>query len=145
MPVVNVGKGDIMVSPRQTLVCTINTVGAMGAGVAKAMRNRVPGLWKFYRKLYEGNMLRVDKMYVYPWGEKQILLFPTKRDWKNNSQAGWIENNLARLSVRWEDMGITSMAFPPLGCGNGNLDFAEIEPLMRKYLDDLPFETDIVL
>lgn len=145
MPIVSVEKGNIMHSQRQTLVCTINTVGAMGAGVAKAMRNEVPGLWKFYRKLYEGNALRVNRMFVYKWGERQILLFPTKKDWRNDSQEGWIENNLSRLAVKWEDMGITSMAIPPLGCGNGNLDFGRVEPMMRLFLDGLPFETDIVL
>ena len=145
MPIVNVGKGDIMASTRQTLLCTINTHGAMGAGVAKAMRDTVPGLWKFYRKLYENNSLRVDRTFVYRCGDRQILLFPTKRDWKHPSNPAWIETNLSKLSLNWERVGITSLAMPPLGCGNGGLDFKDIEPMIRFFLDPLPFETDIVL
>jgi hypothetical protein len=38
-------------------------------------------------------------------------------------------------------MGIHSIAFPPLGCGNGQLDFrSQVQPLMEKYLQPLPIE-----
>jgi O-acetyl-ADP-ribose deacetylase (regulator of RNase III) len=34
-------------------------------------------------------------------------------------------------------MGIQSIAFPKLGCGHGNLSWAEVGPLMVNYLSPL--------
>lgn len=37
-----------------------------------------------------------------------------------------------------------SIAFPPLGCGNSQLDFAtQIQPLMARYLKNLPIDVFI--
>jgi len=34
-------------------------------------------------------------------------------------------------------MGVSSISFPPLGCGNGNLDWNEVCPLMERFLRSL--------
>ena len=36
--------------------------------------------------------------------------------------------------------GITSAAFPCLGCGNGGLNWQDVKPLMEKYLGVLPID-----
>lgn len=147
MPIVQELEGDVSASPRQTLVCTINTTGAMGAGVALSLRESIPGLYEFYRKLHKAKALTVDKMYLYPFGEgRQVLLFPTKQWWGNPSRYDWIEANLIWLRDKHEQMGISDMAMVPLGCGNGHLNYEDmIRPLMYHYLDPLPFETDIII
>ena len=40
-------------------------------------------------------------------------------------------------------MGITSIAFPALGCGHGGLNWNDVKPLMKKYLEDLDIEIEI--
>src|SRR6185503_6014148 len=34
-------------------------------------------------------------------------------------------------------MGITSASFPPLGCGNGNLEWSDVRPVIERYLINL--------
>ena len=48
---------------------------------------------------------------------------------------------LKKFVSEYEKLGITSIAFPLLGCGNGGLKWEkEVKPLMEKYLKSLPIE-----
>lgn len=42
-------------------------------------------------------------------------------------------------------MGIESIAFPKLGCGNGGLEWSVVKPIMEKYLSDLPISVYIYI
>ena len=44
---------------------------------------------------------------------------------------------------KYADYHISSAAFPKLGCGNGELNWNEVKPLMEKCLKDLPIEINI--
>ena len=39
-----------------------------------------------------------------------------------------------------QEKRITSISFPQLGCGNGDLEWADVKPLMERYLKGLPAE-----
>ena len=43
----------------------------------------------------------------------------------------------------YAEKNITSIAFPKLGCGNGELDWNDVRPLMEKYLKPLPIDVYI--
>jgi appr-1-p processing protein len=43
----------------------------------------------------------------------------------------------------YEKYGITSVAFPPLGCGNGGLTWEIVGPIMYQKLKNLPIEVEI--
>jgi uncharacterized protein YwgA len=47
---------------------------------------------------------------------------------------------LAAHHVQWE---ITSIAMPPLGCGNGGLEWSEVGPLIYQKLHALPINVDV--
>ena len=49
-----------------------------------------------------------------------------------------IEEGLSALVEVTEQLGIRSMAIPPLGCGNGGLDWSEVRPLIARALERLP-------
>lgn len=49
----------------------------------------------------------------------------------------WVEAGLDKFVRTYVDQGITEIAFPKLGCGNGNLEWSEVKPLMERYLSDL--------
>ena len=66
---------------------------------------------------------------------KWILNFPTKIDWKNPSKIEYIEEGLKKFVEIWSEKGITSVAFPLLGCSNGGLNPDEVIPIMEKYLN----------
>lgn len=141
-------RGSVLEAPQQTLTVTCNCEGAMGAGVAKAFKERVPGLYNWYRDLCQRGEFTPDSLWIYPWDSqnKQVLLFPTKIEWRYPSMFPMIEWNLRKLRRLYREMGITSLAIPPLGCGNGKLLYEEqIRDLMFEYLSDLDVDVGIYL
>jgi len=66
------------------------------------------------------------------------LNFPTKDDWRNDSELEYVENGLKYLAENYQDLGIYTIAMPALGCGNGGLNWDEVKLRMEKYLGELP-------
>jgi O-acetyl-ADP-ribose deacetylase (regulator of RNase III) len=125
---------SLMESSSQTLVNTVNCVGVMGKGVAKAFKSREPDMFAAYKRLCDQKLLKPGKLWLWRGSEQWVLNFPTKLHWKNPSQLEWIEAGLEKFVQTYEAQGITEIAFPKLGCGNGGLDWDEVRPLMELYL-----------
>lgn len=149
------GRRDIFTCESQTLTCTTNVAGAMGAGIALQFKENIPEIYPYYRKLFplrfhltdEDGAELVKQLHVHrdPDSGRQVLLFPTKIHWRNPSKLEWIESNLVTLCNRYEELGITSLAVPPLGCQNGGLSYArDVRPVMQRYLGSLPIPVEIV-
>ena len=137
-------KGDIFQSPAQVLVNTVNTVGVMGKGIALDFKHLFPEMFELYRKLCEDGKLQIGVLWLYKTPNKWVLNFPTKRHWREPSRVEDIEAGLSKFAASYSQMGIHSIAFPPIGCGNGQLDFkTQVQPLMEKYLRNLPIEVFI--
>lgn len=145
MPIIEV-TGDVLSSASQTLLCTTNCNGAMGAGIALAFKRAYPSIFKRYYKLHTDGRLHVNRLFVGVPDEdpnKLILLFPTKDKWWDDSKLEWIEANLQTLANRFEEFGITTLAMPYLGTRNGNLLADDVKPLIFKYLDPLPIRIEL--
>ena len=72
-------------------------------------------------------------------------MFPTKQNWRNPSKIEYIEDGLLKFVNTYAEKNISSIAFPRLGCGNGELDWNEVRPVMEKYLKPLPIDVYIYL
>lgn len=127
--------GDIFKSETQTIVNTVNCVGAMGAGIALEFKNRYPNMFLSYKKICNLNQLKPGLLHLYKKEEKWILNFPTKDHYKDPSTLKYIELGLIKFKETYKEKGITSISFPKLGCGKGGLDFKDVKPLMEKYLN----------
>lgn len=135
--------GDILKSKAQTLVNTVNCVGIMGKGIALEFKNRFPEMFKDYVKRCERKEIRLAQPYVYKsLLGPQIVNFPTKEHWKSVSKVSDIEWALDFLLAHYKEWGITSIAIPPLGCGNGQLEWKVVGPLIysRTKQMDIPVE-----
>ena len=131
--------GNLFESPAQTLVNTVNTVGVMGKGIAFQFKQIYPKMFETYQRLCASGDLDIGRLFLFRTPNKLVLNFPTKREWRKPSRPEYIEAGLRRFVEVYSKAGITSIAFPPLGCGNGELDFDTIvRPLMEKHLSDLP-------
>lgn len=130
--------GDIFQSSAQVLTNPVNCVGVMGKGLALEFKNRYPNLLEDYKARCNRNEVRLGVPYLWENDSVQILNFPTKRDWKENSVLKYIEDGLKYLAENYQKMGIQSLAMPPLGCGLGGLEWSEVYPLIEKYLRDIP-------
>lgn len=132
-------EGDLFQSPAQTLVNTVNTVGVMGKGIALQFKRIYPEMFEKYRALCESGELTIGRLHVWRTPNKIILNFPTKEHWRRPSRPEYIKAGLETFVGSYDRAGIHSVAFPPLGCGNGELDFDRtVRPLMEEYLADLP-------
>lgn len=138
-------EGDIFSSPAQTIVNTVNTVGVMGKGIALEYKKRYPAMFENYKFACEKKKLKTGKLMLCYEPDHWILLFPTKEHWRNPSRLEYIEQGLIKFTNIFAESGITSIAFPRLGCGNGELSWDDVKPLMEKYLSDLPIEVYIYL
>lgn len=142
--------GDLFESKMQTWVNTINTVGVMGKGIALGFKNRFPEMYEDYVKRCDAKQVRLGEPYLYrrltePW----ILNFPTKDHWRSVTRVDDIIRGLENLAENYSEWGITSLAVPPLGCGEGRLEWRVVGPTLYRHLKALgipvelyaPFET----
>lgn len=133
-------EGDIFNSPAQVIVNTVNTVGVMGKGIALSFKNKYPEMFQAYKRVCEKKLLKTGKLMLYYAPDHWILLFPTKEHWRRPSKLEYIESGLVKFVESYAEKNITSIAFPRLGCGNGELNWEDVRPLMEKYLNPLPID-----
>lgn len=131
-------KGDIFKSPAQVLTNTVNCAGVMGKGVALEFKNRYPQMFGDYKVKCDQGKVKPGQPYLWEDDSAQVLNFPTKRSWRDNSLLQDVEDGLKYLAGSYEQMGIQSIAMPALGCGLGGLKWSEVQPLIMKYLGALP-------
>lgn len=132
--------GDMFKTDCQTLAIPVNTVGVMGKGLALYCKQRWPTVWHAYKKHCKEKKFREELLIVPIVCSQQILLLPTKNHWKEDSNQWLIEHSLKLLARDYQKLGITSLAIPKIGCGNGNMDFDIVRSLIYHYLDpiDIP-------
>lgn len=141
---ITVQTGDIFESGAQTLVNTVNCVGVMGKGIALEFKRRFPEMYEEYVDLCGLGKVELGRPYLYkgltpPW----ILNFPTKDHWRSVSRLDDIVNGLRYVERRYREWGITSLAVPPLGCGQGQLEWRVVGPTLYRQLKRL--DIDVVL
>ena len=62
------------------------------------------------------------------WCPPNILNFPTKDHWRSVAKLADITAGLDYLAAMYKEWGIESLAVPPLGCGEGQLDWRRGRP-----------------
>ena len=67
-----------------------------------------------------------------------IINFPTKRHWRANSRIDDIKAGLTALIDEVRSRNIRSIAVPPLGCGLGGLNWADVRPLIETAFVAVP-------
>ena len=135
--------GDLLKSKAQTLINTVNCVGVMGKGIALEFKNRFPDMYEDYVQQCQRGEVKPGVPYLYKTlFPPQIINFPTKDHWKSLSKLNDIEKGLRYLSEHYKEWGITSLAIPPLGCGNGQLEWRAVGPLIYRFVKgmDIPVE-----
>ncbi len=131
---VKLTKGDILQSRAQTIVNTVNCVGIMGKGVALAFKRKYPEMYRDYVSRCDKGEVEVGKPYSYMVEDRIVVNFPTKQHWRSVSHLSDIEAGLRHLGAHLKEWGITSIALPPLGCGNGQLDWSVVGPTLHRHL-----------
>ncbi len=140
--------GNLLDSEAEALVNTVNTVGVMGKGIALMFKEAFPDNFVRYQAACRHKEISVGRMFVTErknlMGPKWIVNFPTKRHWRQPSRLVWIVSGLDDLRRVIVENGIRSIALPPLGSGNGGLDWQDVRPRIAAALGSLT-DVDIVV
>lgn len=126
--------GDILESGADCLVNTVNCEGYMGKGIAYQFKLKFPLNDKDYVQACKKGQLSIGHLHYFKEKNKIIVNFPTKDKWRQKSKIDYIEKGLAELVKLIPELEIKSIAIPPLGCGNGGLNWFEVKPILVKYL-----------
>ena len=157
-------RGDMFFSTMQTLTISVNLQGVMGKGLASRAKYQFPDVYVVYEDACRARKIAARKPYLYKReisldqeltdpslplstsnAVKWFLLFATKRRWRENSRLDDIEGGLDWVKRNFEEEGIQSLAMPALGCGLGNLEWADVGPLMCSYLHGIGIPVEIYL
>jgi O-acetyl-ADP-ribose deacetylase (regulator of RNase III) len=136
-------KGNLLDAPVEALVNTVNEVGVMGKGIALMFRDAFPENTRAYVAACKAKEVRVGRVLLVEnhdlTGPRWIINFPTKRHWRHPSKMEWVRDGLDDLARVLAAKGIRSVAIPPLGCGQGGLEWdmvrREIEARLACLLD----------
>ncbi len=134
-------EGDLLKAETEAIINTVNCVGVMGKGIALQFKQAFPANYEAYRRACEAGEVRLGEMFVFDTGSmifpRYIINFPTKDHWKTHSKLIDVAKGLNDLRRVLVERDIKSVAVPPLGCGNGGLDWNEVEPLICEKLGDI--------
>jgi len=135
-------RGNILSADVEALVNTVNCVGVMGRGIALQFRKAFPRNYDDYKAVCDRKILRPGMMLTHELHQLHnpqfIINFPTKRHWKGKSRIEDIASGLEALVEEIHRRNIRSIAVPPLGCGLGGLDWAEVRPMIERAFAALP-------
>lgn len=135
-------KGNLLEANAEALVNTVNSVGVMGKGIALMFKDRFPENMRLYAAACKAQQVKPGRMFVTRtdelMGPKWIINFPTKNHWKGKSRMEWIEAGLEDLKHVVRQEGIRSVAIPPLGAGNGGLQWEGVRERILAALTDMP-------
>ncbi|MBL8812375.1 MAG: macro domain-containing protein [Planctomycetaceae bacterium] len=134
-------QGNLLDAEVDAVVNTVNTVGVMGKGIALMFKERFPENFKDYAAACKRGAVQVGRMFVTRsselGGPRWIINFPTKQHWRGSSKLEWISEGLIDLKRVLAENSIQSVAIPPLGSGNGGLDWNDVRPLIETAFANL--------
>jgi O-acetyl-ADP-ribose deacetylase (regulator of RNase III) len=134
-------KGNLLEAQVEAMVNTVNTVGVMGKGIALMFKEAFPANFRAYEDACKRKQVKIGQMFVTETsalhGPRWIINFPTKKHWRQPSKLEWIIEGLDDLRRLIEEKNIRSIALPPLGSGNGGLDWQDVRAEIQRTLADL--------
>lgn len=134
---INYCSGNLLEDDAEALVNAVNCTGVMGAGIAKAFRDRFPIMYEQYKKDCADEHYNVAE--IVPWsfqeGNRDRFVFnlPTMHYPGSKAVLEDIYNGLQDLKWLMEHLGIKTAAVPALGCGIGGLTW----PTVRQSMVDI--------
>jgi len=141
-------QGNLLDAPAEALINTVNEVGVMGKGIALMFREAFPENTRAYEAACKAGEVRVGRMFGVEnhdlTGPRWIINFPTKRHWRHPSRMEWVREGLADLAKFITEKRIRSVAIPPLGCGQGGLEWAQVRREIEFALGGLP-EVELIV
>ncbi|MCD4818842.1 MAG: macro domain-containing protein [Candidatus Cloacimonetes bacterium] len=139
--------GDLFESKKKVLVNTVNCVGIMGKGIAKIFKKKFPDMFYDYKNRCQEKKVKIGEPYFFSgknlFSKIEIINFPTKNHWRSPSKLSDVILGLDNFISHYKEWKISSIAFPPLGCGNGGLEWSVVGKIMYQKLSELDIDIEI--
>ncbi len=140
-------QGNLLEARADALVNTVNTVGVMGKGIALMFKERFAENFRQYAAACKDHQVQTGKMFITDVheisGPRWIVNFPTKQHWRQPSKMEWIVEGLEDLRRFIIERQVKSIAIPPLGAGNGGLEWVEVRQQIEQALQGV--DVDIMV
>lgn len=134
-------QGNLLEADAEALVNTVNTVGVSGKGIALMFKEAFPANFREYARASKAHEIEPGSLFITErddmLGPRWIINFATKKHWRHPSRIEWIERGLSELRQEIAARGIKSIAVPPVGAGNGGLEWSVVRSLVVNALADL--------
>lgn len=137
--------GNILESTSKALVNTVNCEGYMGKGIAYQFKLKFPKNNDVYVDACRKGEFRPGDILVHSESDKIIVNFPTKDTWRRKSEYDYITSGLKRLVEVIKEQDIKSISIPPLGCGNGGLDWERVKQLLVEYMTPISDDCEVTI
>ena len=134
--------GDIFNTQATAIAIPVNCRGAMGRGLALQAKIQWPKLYERYHEICRDGRLTPGATWWRKTEGKIILCAATKDHWRHRSDLQTIEMCLDSIRQTCEKLEIRTLALPALGCGEGGLEWQNIEPLVVNYFDRSPIKVE---
>lgn len=136
--------GNLFDSQAEVIVNTVNTVGVMGKGIALEFKRKFPDNFEDYAARCARGEVRLGEPYLYKSERgRWIINFPTKEHWRSVTNLDDITRGLEFLRGHYQQWGVRSLAVPPLGCGNGQLEWAVVGPTLFRHLAEFEIPVEL--
>ncbi|NVJ01051.1 macro domain-containing protein [Myxococcus sp. AM009] len=132
-------RGNLFDSKAVALVNTVNCVGVMGKGIAYQFKRSFPLMFEDYAARCSRGEVRLGEVTHFHERGKTIINFPTKNHWRSASRIEDISAGLDALHRLIIHEQLPSVAIPPLGCGNGGLNWTKVKDTITSKLTNLRF------
>lgn len=126
--------GDMFKSGADCLINTVNCEGYMGKGIAYQFKMRYPENNKDYVRACRNGQLKIGSIHCFVENDVTIVNFPTKDRWREKSKMRYIEIGMSEFMKILPSLGVKKIAIAPLGCGNGGLEWSEVNEVIYKYI-----------
>lgn len=134
-----VRKGSVLNSPANVIAHQVNCMGVMGSGVAKAIKNQYPIVYKVYREYCqekEASTLLGDCLLVNIGEEKYVAnLFGQFKYGTDKRQTNYValEAALNKLKETMIKKSLKCVSFPyMIGCGLAGGNIEEVKELIER-------------
>ena len=137
--------GNLLESDAECLVNTVNCEGYMGKGIAYQFKLKYPNNNRDYIKACKNGELKVGKLHYFKEDNKIIINFPTKDKWRKKSKIEYIIDGMDCLVSLLPTLNVRSIAIPPLGCGNGGLEWNDIRAIIIEKISSVKEKYDFYI
>jgi len=142
---INYTIGNILESSSDAIINTVNCEGYMGKGIAYQFKVKYPNNNKQYEEACKTGKFKIGSILTFVENEKLIINFPTKSEWRKKSEYSYITKGLETLVDMLPKLNVRSIAFPPLGCGNGGLEWTKVKTLITDAIEPYEDYFDFIL